>query len=109
VVDVAQQVTAMAGPWVALFGVLVAGLYAILRGTLVPGRQVDRLTTQWEARLAESHAREADWRTAYQRSEEARGVTADQLGELMILARTTDALLRALPVPRDGGQRGDAG
>lgn len=87
--DVVQQTAATAGPWAALLGLLLAGLYAILGGRLVPAAQVDRLTAQWEARLAESHQREADWREAYQRSEEARSVTAAQLGELMVLARTT--------------------
>jgi hypothetical protein len=98
--DDAQQVAGVAGPWTLLLGVLVAGLYAILRGTLVPASQVDRLTAQWEARLAESHERELAWRQAYERTEEARDVNARQLGELMNLGQTTVALLRALPGPR---------
>jgi len=98
-VDEAQQIAAAAGPWAALLGVLVAGLYAILRGTLVPASTVDRITQQWEARLAESHERELAWRAAYERTEEARGVDSQQFGELMTLARTTEALLRALPRP----------
>jgi len=101
-VDEAQQIVAAAGPWAALLGVLVAGLNAILRGTLVTASQVDRLTAQWEARLAESHQRELAWRAAYERTEEARGVDSRQLGELMTLARTTEALLRALPRPGGG-------
>lgn len=107
-VNEAQQIAAAAGPWAALLGVLIAGLYAILRGTLVPASQVDRLTAQWEARLAESHERELAWRAAYQRTEEARSVNASQLGELMTLARTTEALLRALPRPAGEGSRADA-
>ena len=107
--DALPGVAAAAGPWALLFGVLVAGLHAILRGTLVPAAQVDRLTAAWEARLDESHQREQDWRTAYERSEAAREVASAQLGELMTLARTTEALLKALPQPRqDGRHRGDA-
>lgn len=97
--DEAAQVAAAAGPWSLLLGVLVTGLYAIIRGKLVPAATVDRITEQWEARLAESHERELAWRSAYQRTEEARSINAQQLGELMALARTTEALLRALPAP----------
>ena len=79
---------------------------SILRGRLVPATTVDRITEQWEARLAESHERELAWRSAYERTEEARSVNGSQLGELMALARTTEALLRALPEPR--GDRADA-
>lgn len=104
--DGAQQIAAAAGPWAALLGLLLAGLYAILRGTLVPASTVDRITEQWEARLAESHERELVWRAAYERTEEARSVNATQLGELMTLARTTEALLRALPRP--GSERADS-
>jgi len=77
---------------------------------LVPSATVDRLTEQWEARLAESHGRERLWQTAYERSEERAGVQAAQLQELMTLARTTDALLRALPVAaQESGRRDPAG
>jgi len=105
-VNDAQQVAAAAGPWIALLGVLVAGLRAIIRGGLVPGSTVDRITAQWEARLAESHERELLWRQAYERTEKARTIDASQLGELMILVRTTEALLRALPPPRSGEHAG---
>jgi hypothetical protein len=98
-VNEAQQIAAAAGPWAALLGVLVAGLYSILRGSLVPASQVDRITVQWEARLAESHERELAWRQAYEHTEAARSINASQLGELMTLARSTEALLRALPQP----------
>jgi hypothetical protein len=87
-----------------LTGLIVAGLYSLLKGLLVPGRTVDRLTDQWEARLAESHRREQLWQLAYERSEDRANVQAQQLGELMALARTTDALLRALPLPRGGAE-----
>lgn len=93
-----------AAPWAALLGLLLAGLYAILRGTLVPRSHVDLLATQWEARLGdleqrlvESHQREQDWRTAHERSEQARAVDAAQLGEVIPVARATLELLRALP------------
>lgn len=89
-----------------LVGIVMAGLYGLLRGRLVPAVTLHTLDAQWQARLAESHQREQDWKTAYERAEEARAVTSQQLGELMILARTTEALLRSLPQPErrsDGG------
>jgi hypothetical protein len=86
-----------------LVGIVLAGLYGLLRGRLVPAVTLQTLEAQWQARLAESHQREQDWKTAYQRAEEARAVTSQQLGELMILARTMDAFLRSLPQPPDRG------
>lgn len=97
------QVAGAVGPGAALLGVVIAGLYAIVNGKLVPGSTVDRITDQWEARLAESHERELAWRTAYETTEAARAVNSQQLGELIVLARTTEALLRALP-SQGGGQ-----
>ena len=88
-----------------LVGIFLQGLRSLVAGQLVPGRTVDRLTSQWEARLAESHGREQLWQTAYERSEERANVQAQQLGELMTLARTTDALLRALPVATEARPR----
>src|SRR5688572_18693261 len=88
-----------------LVGIVLAGLYGLLRGRLVPAVTLETLDAQWRARLAESHSREQDWKAAYERTEAARAVTAQQLGELMILARTTEALLRSLPDP---GRRDDA-
>jgi hypothetical protein len=80
-----------------LVGIVLAGLRGLLRGRLVPAVTLDTLMAQWQAQLAESHVREEQWRTAYLRAEEARAVTSQQLGELMILARTMDAFLRSLP------------
>jgi hypothetical protein len=88
-----------------LVGIASAAGYGLLRGRLVPAVTLKTLEAQWQARLAESHEREQDWKTAYLRSEEARAVTSHQLGELMILARTTDAFLRSLPPP----ERHDSG
>lgn len=99
------QVAASAGPWALSVGFIFSVLYSIASGKLVPGSTVDRLTTQWEARLQESHDREKAWQTAHDRTVEAFNVNAQQLGELMVLARTTDAVLRALPIP--GGGRSD--
>jgi len=90
-----------------LTGLLLAGLYSLLKGHLVPSRTVDQLTAQWEARLAESHGREHLWQLAYERSEERADVQAAQLQELMTLARATDALLWAIPLATQDTRRPD--
>jgi hypothetical protein len=100
---------AAAGPWIALVGLVAGAIRALFTGQLVTASQVDRLTVQWEARIteaaeqaeariAESHEREQLWRTAWERSEEARRVESAQVGELIPVARATEALLRAIPV-----------
>ena len=97
----AVEVVQAGGPWVALLGVVLLGLRYILGGKLVPRSTLDVLAAQWEARLGESHTREQDWRTAYQRAAERADVQAGQLGELMTYAKTTDAIVRALPSGKD--------
>lgn len=88
---------ATAGPWATLFGVLVAGLYAILGGKLVPARTVAKLEANWEARLKEALEREQTWQKAYQVAEEGRSVTSGQVTELLVHTRAVDAFIRALP------------
>lgn len=96
-VDIVQ----VGSPWAAVLGLVLAGLRYIMTGGLVPRSTLDVLTAQWEARLGESHQREQDWRTAYQRAAERADVQAAQFGELMTYAKTTDAIVRALPAARD--------
>lgn len=103
--DAVTDAAAAAGPWVLLVGTLVGAIRAVFVGALVPRPQVDELKEQWEARLAdleqrltESHQREQDWRTAYERTDERADVTGAQVAELLTIARTTDAVLQALPL-----------
>lgn len=94
---------AVGSPWAALLGVIVAGLYAIQNGKLVPKLTVDLLVQQWEARLAESAERERDWKTAYQNEAERGDADSRTLDRLMIYAETADRVLQNLP-----SSRGDA-
>lgn len=107
--DPFNTAAAAAGPWVLVLGFIGAVLYAILRGALVPRSHVDLLREQWEARLgeyetrlAESHAREQDWRSANERNDQRADIATAQVAELLPLARTTVAILQALPVAPAG-------
>jgi hypothetical protein len=93
----------------ALVSLVVLAVLAVWRGWLVPKATVDQLaqaTERIEAvqaqRLADSQTRENEWRTAWM-NEKARGdLQADQIGELLELARTTEAALRALKTTAGG-------
>lgn len=109
--DNAAHLVQAGGPWVALLGVLLAGLYAIIGGGLVPRTTLDVLIKQYEeriaevarqsnARLDESREREQAWRSAYDVERQAGTLEREQIGQLVVIGRTTEALLRALPGPR---------
>lgn len=89
------------GAFIALVSLLAT---AVWRGWLVPRTTVDRLEKSWEMviasraeRLAESVEREKEWRTSWMISEERGRVRDAQVVDLLELAKTTDALVRALP------------
>ena len=63
----------------------------VLSGWLVPRRTYRDIL----------HDRD-EWRAAHRISEQARAESADQVGELLEHARTTDAFIRSLPHPRSG-------
>lgn len=81
----------------APLAVLGAVVLAIVRGWLVPGRQVDRLLVVKDQVIADKEAQVTDWREAY-RAEAARG---DVLAEGQ---RTVMAMLRQLS-PTVSGDR----
>lgn len=76
------------GPWAIVAFMVISLFTSVLRGWLVPGATVDRLTSQAE-----------QWRLAYERAEEARRLQAEQVNQLLEFARTADVILRALPSP----------
>jgi len=67
--------------WVVAAGLVVTGL-------LIPRRTYKDIV----------HDRD-EWRTAHRISEQSRAELADQVGELLEHARTTDAFIRSLPRP----------
>lgn len=76
------------GPWAIIAFMVITAFTSVMRGWFVPGATVDRLTAQSE-----------QWRLAYERSEEARRVQAQQITQLLEYGRTADAVFRALPSP----------
>lgn len=78
---------------------VAAFIYALLRGFLVPRSAVDDVRADRDARLAEVRRESDDWRTAWTDSQETNRILADQVKELIELARTTNQLIMALPSP----------
>ena len=69
-----------------LSGLLGLAVLAVLSGLLVPRRSLT------------DKQRESDhWRAAWELAEKARGEQAEQIRELAELARTTNAMISALP------------
>lgn len=72
------------GPWAIITLVVIS----IIRGWLVPSATVTLLMQRAE-----------EWRTAWEKSEEARRLQAEQNAQLLEFAKTADAVFRALPSP----------
>jgi hypothetical protein len=98
--DRALDAGQIAVPWLTVLGLVVTGVRLLMAGALVPRRQVDAMTEQWQARLDESHAREQDWRAAYQAGAATNAEWSAQVEQMLIAARATEALIRALPTGR---------
>jgi hypothetical protein len=67
-------------------GLLGLAVLLVLTGRLVPRRT-----------LVDKIAEAERWREAYEHAEEARAEQAEQIGELVELARTTHAAIASLP------------
>lgn len=72
------------GPW----AIVALAVISVIRGWLVPSSTVTLLMQRAE-----------EWRAAWEKSEEARRVQAEQVAQLLEFARTADAVFRALPSP----------
>ena len=72
------------GPW----ALITLTVLSVIRGWLVPSSTVTLLM-----------ARAEDYRNAWEKSEEARKVQAEQVTQLLEFARTADAVFRSLPTP----------
>jgi len=80
-------------PWVALadgspWALLALAVFSVIRGWLVPSATVTLLMQRAE-----------DYKTAWEQTEQARAVQAQQLAQLVEYARTADVVLRSLPSP----------
>ncbi len=77
-----------------LSGLVLAGVWMILTGRLVPARTHDRM-------LADRDTQIDAWRSAHTAEMERGHALEAQVSELMELARTTVAVVKALPRPKD--------
>jgi len=93
----------------ALVSLVVLAIVAVWRGWLVPkatvselARATDKVEEVQAQRLSDSVTRESEWKAAWMAEKARADLQADQLGDLMELARTTDAFIRELrTVARD--------
>lgn len=90
----APELITAASPWALLLGVIVAGLYSIMRGLLVPGATVDRLTLAWESRLADAQEEKSEWREAHRLEREIREKQGETLRESLEIARAAEDALK---------------
>lgn len=78
-------------------GIALTVVLAMVRGYLLPAREVDKRAAEWRERLAETRAELAIWRgIALERNA--------QITELIRLAQTTERVVSALPPAVDVGQ-----
>ena len=70
----------------------------VFLGGLIPRYVYNQMRADRDARLAESREEISDWKAAYQANEESRALQAQQLGELLELAKTMDAFIRSLQI-----------
>jgi hypothetical protein len=98
-------------PGSALVTLVTLAVLAVWRGWLVPRRTVDSLLTAarqiadvQEKRLAESIAREQEWRAAWDAERRAREVLDGHVGDVVDSLATVERLIRAIPGRKDGGQ-----
>ena len=68
---------------------LLVAVYFVFSGRLVPRRTYDDMVQERD-----------DWKAAHTISETVRREQAKQIGELLVQARATDALIRSLPRPK---------
>lgn len=79
-------------------GLLALAVLMVFLGMLIPRYVFNQMRADRDARLAEAREEINDWKTAYHASEEARALQAQQLGELLELAKTTDQFIRSLQI-----------
>ncbi len=87
----------LASPATGATGTLVLVVLMILRGLLIP-RKIH------EERVSDKDKQIDLWRTAWEKSEEAARIQRDQLSMYLELARTTTAVMQAIPSANEQGR-----
>jgi hypothetical protein len=99
--DFGALINADAGGWAAFVTIVVSFVTSIARGWLVPRKTIEQLEAAARRveevqaqRLADSTNRETEWRASWL-AEKTRGdLQADQIGDLLELARLWDPIIR---------------
>lgn len=81
---------------ISAVGTLLLVVILVLLGWLVPRKVVQDLRDDRDTRLVDARSETANWLKAYQASDAARELQAEQLRQLLELARTTDQFIRTL-------------
>jgi len=74
-------------------------LLALARGWLVSGRELDRHSKIWEARLKEAHERETVWQQVALTREETTRNVADQYRTRQVVDEVVVRTIAAAPAP----------
>lgn len=80
-------------------GCVLLLLLALSRGWLVSGRELDRHTKIWEARLEEAHERETVWQQVALTREETTRNVADQYRTRQVVDEVVVRTIAAAPAP----------
>lgn len=85
---------------IGVVGIVVVVGYMVFRGVLVPRPIVQDLVKSRDDRIAELAAERDKWESVAGTAVDTLKEQGESLAELMELARTTDAFIRALPRAR---------
>lgn len=81
----------------SLFGVVVWGFRAMVKGDLVPKQSVEHAAKEWKDLLEEKKKEAADWKKNYE-DERAIGVTSRENRDILLaVSNTMDKVLSSLP------------
>lgn len=86
-----MNITDLASPATGATGILALVVILILRGLLIPRRVL-------EERIADKDKQIELWQKAWNKSEAAREIQAQQMTMYLEMARTTTAVIQAIPV-----------
>lgn len=81
---------------VPLGAIVTLVVVSLIRGWLVPRAIVQERIKDKDAQIEALAKERDDWKTAYMKSEEARGVLSGQNGDLISGAETTNRLMESL-------------
>lgn len=68
----------------------------VFRGFLVPDKQVNKLITVYEKRIAEKIEEASIWKAAWEASQESNRLLIEHNGKLLEVGRTTEQILKPL-------------